>query len=242
MRERKGQTGSGSSLLLPANLQVDLVTSYSEEKKISSPLASFWNNNLRNIVIHKTFIKLRSISQQVFIEQLLCAGDCLGPEYTAVNKAVKISAFVEILFLVTWTPGIGVLEAESAEGRGLGECKEQEAGVPALQSRGARGDTGMGHRAWLCRGSWAWWGLGLLPHMTRKPLKGFEQTSDMIWLTFSVQFSHSVVSNSFETPWTAAHRSPCPLPTPGVYSNSCPLSWWCHPTISSSVIPFSSRL
>ena len=36
-------------------------------------------------------------------------------------------------------------------------------------------------------------------------------------------------------------RPPCPSPTPGVYSNSCPLSRWCHPTISSSVIPFSSR-
>ena len=36
-----------------------------------------------------------------------------------------------------------------------------------------------------------------------------------------------------------AHRPPCPLPTTGVYSNSCPLSQWCHPTISSSVIPFS---
>ena len=35
-------------------------------------------------------------------------------------------------------------------------------------------------------------------------------------------------------------RPPCPSPTPGAYSNSCPLSWWCHPTISSSVIPFSS--
>ena len=35
-------------------------------------------------------------------------------------------------------------------------------------------------------------------------------------------------------------RPPCPSPTPRVYSNSCPLSWWCHPTISSSVIPFSS--
>ena len=35
-------------------------------------------------------------------------------------------------------------------------------------------------------------------------------------------------------------RPPCPSPTPGVYLNSCPLSWWCHPTISSSVVPFSS--
>ena len=37
-------------------------------------------------------------------------------------------------------------------------------------------------------------------------------------------------------------RPPCPSPTPGVYSNSCPLSWWFHPTISSSVVPFSSCL
>ena len=37
-------------------------------------------------------------------------------------------------------------------------------------------------------------------------------------------------------------KPPCPSPAPGVYSNSCPSSWWCHPTISSSVVPFSSRL
>ena len=37
-------------------------------------------------------------------------------------------------------------------------------------------------------------------------------------------------------------RPPCPSPNPGVYSNSCPLSWWCHSTISSSVVPFSSCL
>ena len=46
----------------------------------------------------------------------------------------------------------------------------------------------------------------------------------------------------FATPWTAACQVPCPSPTPKVYSNSCPLSWWCHPTISSSVVPFSPRL
>ena len=43
-------------------------------------------------------------------------------------------------------------------------------------------------------------------------------------------------------PWTAARQAPCPSPTPGVYSNSCPLSWWCHPAISSSVVPFSPCL
>ena len=56
----------------------------------------------------------------------------------------------------------------------------------------------------------------------------------------SVQFSHSVVSNSLQ-PHEAQHaRPPCPSPTPGAHPNSCPLSWWCHPAISSSVIPFSS--
>ena len=43
----------------------------------------------------------------------------------------------------------------------------------------------------------------------------------------------------FVIPWTAACQDSCPSPTPGVCSNSCPSSWWCHPTISSSVIPFS---
>ena len=57
----------------------------------------------------------------------------------------------------------------------------------------------------------------------------------------SIQFSHSVVSNSV-TPWTAARRPPCPSPTPRVYSNSCPWSPWCHPAISSSLISFSPRL
>ena len=58
----------------------------------------------------------------------------------------------------------------------------------------------------------------------------------------SVQFSHSVVSNSLRLHGLQHARPPCPSPTPGVYSNSCPLSWWCHPTISSSVFPFSSCL
>ena len=56
----------------------------------------------------------------------------------------------------------------------------------------------------------------------------------------SVQFSCSVVSDSL-WPHEPQHAGPpCPSPTPGVYSNSCPLSQWCHPTISSSVVPFSS--
>ena len=56
----------------------------------------------------------------------------------------------------------------------------------------------------------------------------------------SVQFSHSVVSDSLRPHGLQHVRHPCPSPTPGVCSNSCLSSWWCHPTISSSVIPFSS--
>ena len=58
---------------------------------------------------------------------------------------------------------------------------------------------------------------------------------------YSVQFSCSVVSNSLQPRESQDSRPPCPSPTPGVYSNSCPSSWWCHPAISSSFVPFSSR-
>ena len=58
----------------------------------------------------------------------------------------------------------------------------------------------------------------------------------------SVQFSCSVVSDFSPLHGLQHARLPCPSPTPRVYSDSCPLSRWCHPTISSSVIPFSSRL
>ena len=56
----------------------------------------------------------------------------------------------------------------------------------------------------------------------------------------SVQFSHSVVSNSLRSHESQHTRPPCPSPTSRVYSNTCPSSWSCHPAISSSVVPFSS--
>ena len=56
----------------------------------------------------------------------------------------------------------------------------------------------------------------------------------------SVQFSHSVMSDSLRPHELQHTRPPCPSPTPGLYSNSCPSSQWYHPTISSSVVPFSS--
>ena len=56
----------------------------------------------------------------------------------------------------------------------------------------------------------------------------------------SVQFSHSVVSDTLWPHELQHARLPCPSPTPRVHPNSCPSSWWCHPAISSSVVPFSS--
>ena len=63
------------------------------------------------------------------------------------------------------------------------------------------------------------------------------------WLVYNLssgQFSRSVMSSSLRPHEPHHARPPCPSPTPGPYPNSCPLSQWCHPTISSSVIPFSS--
>ena len=65
------------------------------------------------------------------------------------------------------------------------------------------------------------------------------QPKDIDWLC---QFSHSVMSDSLWPHGLQHARLPCPLPTPGAYSNWCPSSQWCHPTVSSSVVPFSSHL
>ena len=71
--------------------------------------------------------------------------------------------------------------------------------------------------------------------LMRKILNNYMHTG-----SYSVQFSCSVVSNSLRPHEPQHTRPPCPSPTPGVYPNSCPLSRWCHPTISSSVLPFPS--
>ena len=76
---------------------------------------------------------------------------------------------------------------------------------------------------------------GCWPLIPEVPVKGMSSVSP-------VQFSCSAVSDSLRPHGLQHARPPCPSPTPGVYSNSCPLSQWCHPTISSSVVPFSSRL
>ena len=102
---------------------------------------------------------------------------------------------------------------------------------------------------------WMWYNQHLL---TTQVEQGFNFFSHVCWLytlrevTYwllclnftsvnSVQFSHSVVSESLRPHEPQHARPPCPSPTVGVYSNSYPLSRWCHPAISSSVVPFSSR-
>ena len=69
----------------------------------------------------------------------------------------------------------------------------------------------------------------------------FGHKSGAFMMGFSkVQFSHLSHVWLFVTSWTAAHQAYCPSPTPGACSNSCLSRWWCHPTISSSVITFFS--
>ena len=70
----------------------------------------------------------------------------------------------------------------------------------------------------------------------------FSALLSWIWIEIfsSVQFSCSVMSDSLQPHEPQHARPPCPLPTPGIYTNPCPLTRWCHPTVSSSVIPFSS--
>ena len=91
----------------------------------------------------------------------------------------------------------------------------------------------------LLRNLWPFGNLGLCFE------KGCSHSTKMYWkhtifqVQFSsVQFSHSVLSNSLWPHELQHARPPCPSPTPGVYSNSSPSSRWCHPTISSSVDPF----
>ena len=83
-------------------------------------------------------------------------------------------------------------------------------------------------------GSWLWLNHEFIIAKFRLKLKKVGE----ITRPFS-QFSHSVMYNSLWSHGLQHTRLPCPLPTHGAYSNSCPSSWWCHPTISSSVFPFS---
>ena len=85
--------------------------------------------------------------------------------------------------------------------------------------------------------------VGLLKPDHSLPLQGSSNKSSLPlgWLRCcSVQFSRSVMSDSLRPYGLQRARLPCPSPTHWACSNSCPSNWWCHPTISSSVVPFSS--
>ena len=124
---------------------------------------------------------------------------------------------------------------------GLMECWVIECGpgwfkflmrVTEVENQGKVCDRKWTH--WL----WVAWGIprGLVLLAVghgRLKLKGKVQDLSLTISVSSVQFSHSVVSDSLLPHGLYHARLPCPSPTPGAYSNSCPSSWWCHPTISS---------
>ena len=84
----------------------------------------------------------------------------------------------------------------------------------------------------------------LYDHLSKYKKKTVEKVQYFFIINIfsSVQFSCSVMSDSLPPHGLQHTRLPCPLSTPEAYSNSCPSIQWCHPTISSSVIPFSSHL
>jgi len=92
--------------------------------------------------------------------------------------------------------------------------------------------------------SWASLGLSLVGSQLLSPrswwAQGFVCAFQESVSLNSVQFSRSVMSDSLRPHESQRARPPCPSPTPGVHSNSCLSSQWCHPAMSSSVIPFSS--
>ena len=91
--------------------------------------------------------------------------------------------------------------------------------------------------------NWCFWTVVLEKTLENpldcKEIQSVHSKRDQSWEA-SNQISRSVVSDSLRPHESQHARPPCPSPTPRVYSNSCPLSQWCHPAISSSVVPFSS--
>ena len=85
----------------------------------------------------------------------------------------------------------------------------------------------------------SWPIISQIPHLQ---IASHSESCFKIRIFNSVQFSHLVVSDSMLPHGQQHSRLPCPSPTPGACSNSCPSSWWCYPTMSSSVIPYPAHL
>ena len=102
---------------------------------------------------------------------------------------------------------------------------------------------------WVCSDStltYQWNYQGHSQKWSIIPFQGLFPHTATVWLQSnfkmpSVQFSRSGVSNSLQPHGLQHARPPCPSPTPGAHPNSCPLSRWCHPTISSSVVPWLNQ-
>ena len=98
----------------------------------------------------------------------------------------------------------------------------------------------------LLVGFWDWWMLSNLCMVSAVTWQNWDRNSDVLYpkpfQPLLLLFSHSVLYDSLQSHGLQGARLPCPSPTPGACSSSCPLSRWCHPTISSSVVLFSSCL
>ena len=90
----------------------------------------------------------------------------------------------------------------------------------------------------IIRKGWAWFSQCIISLWGIVQMS--EEASIITFIITSVQFICSIMSNSLQPHEPQHARPPCSSPTPRVHPNPCPLSWWCHPTISSSGIPFSS--
>ena len=155
--------------------------------------------------------------------------------------ATSLSLFTFIHWRRKWQPIPGFLPGES-QGWGTG-------GLPSMGSHRVRHDWRDSSRSKAPNYSLSITGLtiAMLRRLKIKVIFIFFLKWSLKWLILqyicsvtSVQFSRSVVSNYLWPNESQHARPPCPTPTPGVHSKSCPLSRWCHPVISSSVIPFSS--
>ena len=111
------------------------------------------------------------------------------------------------------------------------------------EEKGTTEDEMAGWHHWLDGCEFELWELVMDREAWRAAIHGVARSRTRLsnWTELNILlFSRSVLSDSLQPHGVQHARLACPSPTPRAYSNSCPLSWWWHPTISSSVVPFSS--